>query len=75
MTEQTPQAAPALKEIFNAARLQHIAEETAAVYPEFDVRMFLRRASEGLDGLSVIQRLNRVSQSLHAGLPATPCAR
>lgn len=70
MTEQTPQAAPALKEIFNAARLQHIAEETAAVYPKFDVGMFLSRASEGLDGLSVMQRLNRVSQSLHAGLPA-----
>lgn len=70
MSSQTEQAAPALKEIFNVARLQHIAEETAAVYPQFDVQSFLQRASQGLDALSVMQRLNRVSQSLHAGLPA-----
>ncbi|WP_397451786.1 DNA alkylation repair protein [Pseudomonas sp. NA-150] len=64
------QAAPALKEIFNRARLQHIADETAAVYPAFDVRAFMQHASQDLDALSVMQRLNRVSQSLHAGLPA-----
>ncbi|WP_296183553.1 DNA alkylation repair protein [Pseudomonas sp. UBA1879] len=61
--------APALKEIFNRARLQHIADETAAVYPAFDRKAFLALASKDLDGLSVMQRLNRVSQSLHAGLP------
>jgi 3-methyladenine DNA glycosylase AlkC len=70
MSDQTVQAAPALKEIFNPARLQHIAEETAAVYPPFDVAAFLQRSCEGLDALSVMQRLNRVSQCLHAGLPA-----
>uniref|UniRef100_UPI0026121DD8 DNA alkylation repair protein n=1 Tax=Pseudomonas sp. TaxID=306 RepID=UPI0026121DD8 len=70
MSNQPEQAAPALKEIFNAARLQHIAEETAAVYSAFDVAAFMQRASEGLDALSVMQRLNRVSQCLHAGLPA-----
>jgi 3-methyladenine DNA glycosylase AlkC len=61
--------APALKEIFNLARLAHIADETCAVYPAFDRKAFLAQASRGLDGLSVMQRLNRVSQSLHAGLP------
>lgn len=60
---------PALKEIFNRDRLQHIADETWAVYPAFDRKAFMARASQGLDGLSVMQRLNRVSQSLHAGLP------
>jgi 3-methyladenine DNA glycosylase AlkC len=60
---------PALKEIFNRDRLQHIADETWAVYPAFDRNGFMARASQGLDGLSVMQRLNRVSQSLHAGLP------
>jgi 3-methyladenine DNA glycosylase AlkC len=63
------QAAPALKEIFNRERLRHIAEETAAVYPAFDRKAFLASASENLDGLSLMQRLNRVSQCLHAGLP------
>jgi 3-methyladenine DNA glycosylase AlkC len=61
--------APALKEIFNRDRLQHIADETWAVYPTFDRKGFMAQASRGLDGLSVMQRLNRVSQSLHAGLP------
>jgi len=70
MTDQATQAAPALKEIFNMARLRHIAEETAAVYPAFDAKDFLARSSHGLEALSVMQRLSRVSQSLHAGLPA-----
>ncbi|MFK3970405.1 DNA alkylation repair protein [Pseudomonas sp. NPDC087358] len=61
--------APAIKEIFNLARLAHIADETCAVYSAFDRQGFMTRASQGLDGLSVMQRLNRVSQSLHAGLP------
>lgn len=63
------QAAPALKEIFNRERLRHIAEQTAAVYPAFDSKAFMARASKDLDGLSLMQRLNRVSQCLHAGLP------
>jgi 3-methyladenine DNA glycosylase AlkC len=62
--------ASALKEIFNRERLRHIAEETFAVYPDFDRKTFLTLATQDLDGLSVMQRLNRVSQSLHAGLPA-----
>ncbi|MFJ5296806.1 DNA alkylation repair protein [Pseudomonas sp. NPDC088368] len=61
--------APALKEIFNHERLKHIADETFAVYPTFDRKRFIAQATEGLDGLSLMQRLNRVSQSLHAGLP------
>jgi len=68
MTEVT-QAAPALKEIFNRTRLQHIAEQTAAVYPAFDVPGFLTHVSEDLDNLSLMQRLNRVSRGLHACLP------
>jgi 3-methyladenine DNA glycosylase AlkC len=60
---------PALKEIFNLDRLRHIAEQTQAVYPALDCTAFLERASQGLDGLSVMQRLNRVSQSLRNGLP------
>ncbi|QOQ77969.1 DNA alkylation repair protein [Pseudomonas poae] len=62
----TEQSAPALKEIFNAERLQHIAREMSAVYPAFDAKGFLKHASAGLAELSVMQRMARVSESLHA---------
>ncbi|MBC3776732.1 DNA alkylation repair protein [Pseudomonas sp. SWRI99] len=65
----TDTAAPALKEIFNAERLQHIATETAAVYPAFKTEVFLKHASHGLAELSVMQRMARVAESLHAVLP------
>jgi 3-methyladenine DNA glycosylase AlkC len=68
MTEVTD-TAPALKEIFNRERLQHIAEQTAAVCPAFDTPAFLAHVSADLDTLSLMQRLNRVSRGLHAGLP------
>lgn len=66
----TPQPAPALKEIFNMARLQHIAEQTTAIYPGFDTPAFLAHVAHDLDSQSLMQRLNRVSRGLHAGLPA-----
>lgn len=66
----TPQAAPALKEIFNRERLLHIAEQTTAIYPAFDTKAFLAHVAHDLDDQSLMQRLNRVSRGLHAGLPA-----
>ncbi|MES2189798.1 MAG: DNA alkylation repair protein [Pseudomonadota bacterium] len=66
----TTSAAPALKEIFNAARLRHIAAEVAGVYPAFDEKKFLKLAQADLDSLSLMQRLRRTSESLHATLPA-----
>lgn len=62
-------SSPALKEIFNAERLEHIATEMTAVYPAFDDRAFLKMAKTGLADLSVMQRLARVSECLHAVLP------
>ncbi|OLF54586.1 DNA alkylation repair protein [Pseudomonas chlororaphis] len=61
---------PALKEIFNVERLEHIAEQMLAVYPDFDRPGFLEHAQQDLAELSVMQRLARVSDSLHAVLPA-----
>ncbi|MES2399296.1 MAG: DNA alkylation repair protein [Pseudomonadota bacterium] len=66
----TTSAAPALKEIFNAARLRHIAAEVAEVYPAFDEKEFLKLVQADLDSLSLMQRLRRTSESLHATLPA-----
>ncbi|VEF10563.1 DNA-3-methylpurine glycosylase [Pseudomonas fluorescens] len=65
----TETAAPALKEIFNAERLRHIADEMSAVYPAFNAKAFLEHANQGLAELSVMQRMARVSESLHAVLP------
>ncbi|MFL1512714.1 DNA alkylation repair protein [Pseudomonas prosekii] len=63
------QPAPALKEIFNAERLKHIATEMTAVYPAFDAKAFLKMANDGLAELSIMQRMARVSECLHAVLP------
>lgn len=62
-------SAPALKEIFNAERLKHIATEMTAVYPAFNAKAFLKMANEGLAELSIMQRMARVSECLHAVLP------
>ncbi|MGE8066268.1 DNA alkylation repair protein [Pseudomonas sp. NPDC089569] len=63
------ESSPALKEIFNIERLEHIAAEMTAVYPAFDVAHFLQLATTGLADLSVMQRMARVSECLHAVLP------
>ena len=65
----TDQQSPALKEIFNTERLQHIASEMTAVYPPFEAWRFLKLAQSGLADLSVMQRMARVSECLHAVLP------
>ena len=67
MTAAEP--ALALKEIFNAERLKHIATEMTAVYPEFNTKAFLKLANDGLANLSIMQRMARVSECLHAVLP------
>ena len=60
---------PALKEIFDARQFRHITEEAAAVCPAFDAERFLDMAFQGLDELSLMQRLRRTAESLHAALP------
>ncbi len=61
--------APALKEIFNPARLRHIADELAAVAPGVDGARFLAAALVNLDALSVMERLRQVAKSLRLVLP------
>ncbi|WP_413735624.1 DNA alkylation repair protein [Sodalis sp. RH21] len=63
-------SAPALKEIFNHARLRHIAAQAAAVHDGFDTGRFLAATADGLEALSLMARLRRVSACLHEGLPA-----
>ena len=46
--QMSDQAAPALKEIFNIERLQHIATEMTVVYPAVDAKGCLQHACVGL---------------------------
>jgi 3-methyladenine DNA glycosylase AlkC len=69
MTDNTTEAVPALKEIFNLARLKSIADATKAVYPSFDKSAFLDHATKNLDNLGIMQRMRQVATSLHATLP------
>ncbi len=62
--------APALKEIFAADTFRQIAREMTAIYPRFDAARFLAHSLAGLDDLSLMQRLRRMTESLHATLPA-----
>ena len=60
----------ALKEIFNERRFRDMALDVKAVYPSFDTRRFLKISLAGLDDLTLMQRLRRMTQALHATLPA-----
>jgi 3-methyladenine DNA glycosylase AlkC len=60
---------PALKEIFNETRFRQVARDVKAIYPAFDTRRFLKVALTDLDDLSLMQRLRRMTQALHATLP------
>src|SRR5689334_14366828 len=62
--------APALKEWFNAARFRHIADEVADIHPAFNAKRFLSLSLSGLEELTLMQRLRRMTESLHATLPA-----
>lgn len=56
---------PALKEIFNRARIGHIATQLATVYPGANTKAFIRQASEALDDKSIMQRLRHLAVCLH----------
>lgn len=68
MTDTT-EGYPALKEIFDRARLQHFADETAGIWPAFDRAKFLTLATDNLDGLGIMQRMRQTAVSLQATLP------
>ena len=59
----------ALKEIFDARQFRTVARDVAKVYRGFDAERFLDIALAGLDPLSLMQRLRRMSQALHGRFP------
>lgn len=66
--ENTPEQ-PALKAMFDAARYRQIAAEITAIYPAFDRARFLELTLVDLDALTLMQRMRRMTASLHAVLP------
>ncbi len=64
--EQTPAA---LKEIFDRARIRKFADDTKAVWADFDADRFIALATDGLDDLGIMQRMRRVAEAFDATLP------
>jgi 3-methyladenine DNA glycosylase AlkC len=54
---------------FPAARYREVGRLVRAIHPQFDARQFLRFALRDLESLSLMQRLRRMTESLHAALP------
>ncbi|WP_070157839.1 DNA alkylation repair protein [Sphingobium phenoxybenzoativorans] len=63
------EAAPLLKDILGPQALTVIAGAGAAASPDFDGEAFLKAASAGLDGLSIMERVRHIADALAAALP------
>lgn len=61
--------APALKDWFDEDRYRSVAAQLAKLHPGFDRKRFLRIALDGLDGLSLMQRLRRMTVATRESLP------
>jgi 3-methyladenine DNA glycosylase AlkC len=61
--------ADALKDMFDPARFAQLAGLLADAHPGFDRKRFLRIATAGLAELSLLQRLHRGTDAMHATLP------
>jgi 3-methyladenine DNA glycosylase AlkC len=59
-----------LKNGLNKQRFIAFGEQVKAVFPPFDGKRFLALALPGLDALSLLQRVRRLTDSLRATLPA-----
>ncbi|MDO9368019.1 MAG: DNA alkylation repair protein [Sphingopyxis sp.] len=64
-----PPPALLLKDILGPQALQTIADAGVAVSPQFDRASFLRAASDGLDALSIMERVRHIADALHTALP------
>ncbi len=61
---------PALKDtLFGADRFRLVARELSRIEKRFDTKRFLALALRDLDSLTLMQRLRRMTESLHTTLP------
>lgn len=58
-----------LKNLLGPQAIATIADAGAAATPRFDRPMFERAASEGLDALSIMERVRHIADALHGALP------
>ncbi|HEV7313128.1 DNA alkylation repair protein [Sphingopyxis sp.] len=66
----TEAAAPALlKDLLGPPALETIADAGAAASPRFDRPAFVSAASEGLEALSIMERVRHIADALHIALP------
>lgn len=63
-------AAPLLKDLLGPAALASIANAGAAASPRFDRAAFLAAASDGIDELSIMERVRHIAAALVPALPA-----
>lgn len=63
------ESAPVLKDWFDETRFRTIAGQLAALHPRFQRKRFLTRALDGLDDLSLLRRLRRMSEATREALP------
>ena len=61
--------APLLKDILGPQALQTIGDAGASASPHFDRASFLRAALDGLDALSIMERVRHIADALHMALP------
>ena len=72
MTAETPAL---LKDILGLRALETIADAGSGVSPRFDREAFLGAASDGLDALSIMERVRHIADALHPALPGDHAAR
>ncbi len=70
MPDSSDKPPAALKDsLFPPARYREVGRLVRGIHPAFDERQFLRIALKDLEDLSLMQRLRRMTESLHAVLP------
>lgn len=66
----TSSAPATLKEsLFPPERFREVGKLLGKIHPQFNEAVFLRHALQDLDSLSLMQRLRRMTQSVHLALP------
>jgi 3-methyladenine DNA glycosylase AlkC len=71
MTQETPAL---LKDILGPQALQTIGDTGTAASSRFDRAVFMSAASDGLDTLSIMERVRHIADALHAALPGNYAA-
>lgn len=66
----TDEASPLLKDILGRQALETIGDAGAAASPRFDRAAFLSAAADGLDALSIMERVRHIADALRGALPS-----